>query len=188
MSRRLAVAAALFAAVAARLAAAPDCRSLPRVVGPVEVPDRYRAASPMRHWRTAHWGPACRNLNFCYSRLGVWRGECDQAFRRDLETACRAAYDQSGEEGARTRCLLAAELLHGRLLGEPEAGYRDAQYEARWMEDAGTRRLAYPKRKWATEERPPPWAEGGQDRPAPTPRDLSRSVPLFHWKPEWQRE
>jgi hypothetical protein len=177
MPRRLAVACFLALAVACA-AAPPDCRSLPRVIGPVDIPDRFRAASPMRHWRTASWSSACRNLNLCYSRLGVWRGECDQTFRRDLEFACKAAYDRWGEEGARDRCLLAARLMHGRLIGEAPSGYRDAQYEARWTEDAGPRRLPFPKRKWGTEERPPPEAPGGA-RPIPTPRDLTRSVPLF---------
>lgn len=175
MSRRFAVVAALLVA-AARLMAGTDCRTLPRVIGPVKVPDRYRAASPMRHWRTANWKPACRNLNLCYSRLGVWRGECDLGFRQDLEAACRSAYDRWGEEGARTRCMLAARLLHGRLVGESPAGYRDAQYEARWTEDAGTRRLPHPKRKWSTEELSPPEAS---PRPPPTPRDLTKSVPLL---------
>ena len=177
MTRRLVV-LMLFGLMAARLVAGPDCRTLPRVIGPVDIPDRYRAASPMRHWRVARFTPACRNLNLCYARLGVWRGECDRAFRRDLEDACKAAYDRWGEETARTRCLLAAKLYHGRLVGEPPAGYRDAQYEARWMEDAGPRRLPFPKRKWATEEILPPETPAGV-RPVPQPRDLSRSVPLF---------
>lgn len=179
MCRRLAFAVALLVLGASRLAAGTDCRTLPRVVGPVDVPDRFRAGSPMRHWRTASWTPACRNLNLCYSRLGVWRGECDRGFLRDLEAACRSAYDRWGEETARDRCLLAARLLHGRLVGEPPRGYRDAQYEARWMEDAGPRKLPFPRRKWATEERTTPDATGAGERPIPRPRDLTRSVPLL---------
>ncbi len=167
----------LLVAATGALAEETDCATLPRVLGkrgssgpgpsarPL-IPDRFRAGSIMRYWKSARFSPACRELNRCYSRLNAIQSLCDEDFLRGLQKACKDAYNQYGEKPALARCLLAAGRYHKRLMRTDKAGFRDAQYEARWLEDAGKRKIPRTMRKWWTEERPVP---GSQLVPLPDP-------------------
>jgi hypothetical protein len=132
---------------------AGECARLPRhLFHPLKVPDRFDGRSPIRYWRKANFSGSCQGLNLCYSRLGSERALCDQEFLRELTTACQGTYDGAYEEEAQSRCLLAVQRWKRALkVGGPRA-FRDAQYEARWLEGRGKRKVPRPKRKWLTEE------------------------------------
>jgi hypothetical protein len=124
------------------------------------MPDSFDGRSPTRFWRRAKFSLPCQGLNLCYSRLGAERSLCDQSFQRELETVCSRTYDQAYEETARARCMLAVKRW-GRALRENQGeAFRDAQYEARWLEESGLRKVPRPKRKWLTEERTSPVPDG----------------------------
>jgi len=134
-----------------------ECRALPdHLLEPMDVPDRFDGRSPTRWYRKADFRPACQGLNLCYARVGSFRAECEDAFFRELQGACRSTYDGYWEEEARGRCLLAVSRYrahHGETEGE---AFRDAQYEGRWLEDTGRRKVPRRFRKWITEELPAP--------------------------------
>lgn len=158
--------------------AAGECAKLPKhLFRPLVMPDFFDGRSPTRFWVKAHFSQPCQGLNLCYSRLGAQRELCDQEFGRELREVCERSYDGGIEGAARARCLLAVERLL-RTLGENRGeAFRDAQYEAGWLEDRGRRKVPRPLRKWLTEERePPPSRESIASGASPSPSSVPEGI------------
>lgn len=156
MARLCLLLALLLASAWAPASRAGECADLPRrLLAPFRVPDYLDTHSPTRTWRRAHFSPACQGLNLCYSRLGAERRLCEEELAREMDQICRRSYDGAYEEAARRRCLLAVGNWMEDLAANRGRAFRDAQYEARWFEGGGKRRVDRPRRKWLTEESPP---------------------------------